>query len=105
MTNGEFDIPLGGNIVSIEPKRIRVRGDDESDFYISHQQVLKNMHVTSIKGVEDMIALGDLQEYAILRNLHIRYRAKQIYVSMYYKCTKYTNMCYKKHYSKSSTDT
>lgn len=58
-----------------------MKGDDDGDYYVSHQQIFKSMHVTSIKGVEDMIALGDLQEYAILRNLHIRYRAKQIYVS------------------------
>lgn len=80
VTNGEFDIPLGAKILNVEPKRIRVKGDDDGEYYVSHQQVFKNMHVTSIKGVEDMIALGDLQEYAILRNLHIRYRTKQIYV-------------------------
>lgn len=44
-------------------------------------QVLKNMHITSQSGVDDMITLGDLQEYAILRNLHLRYMKKQIYVS------------------------
>lgn len=83
MTHGEFDIPLGAQILSIDSKRIRVKGDDNEEYYISHQQVLKTMHITSSKGVDDMISLGDLQEYAILRNLHIRYNAKQIYVSLH----------------------
>lgn len=78
--SGEFDVPLGGKILAIEAKRIRVKGDDDDEYYVSHQQVLKHMHITSVNGVEDMIALGDLQEYAILRNLHVRYKIKQIYV-------------------------
>lgn len=38
------------------------------------------MHITSIEGVDDMITLGDLQEHSILRNIHIRYKQRQIYV-------------------------
>jgi len=39
------------------------------------------MHPTSVKGVDDMIQLGDLNEAGILHNLFIRYYNHQIYVS------------------------
>lgn len=80
-TTGEFDVPSGGKILAIEPKRIRIKSDTGSEIYIGKEQVFKNIHISSIKEVEDMINLGDLQEYSILRNLHIRYLNKLIYVS------------------------
>lgn len=43
-------------------------------------QIIKPMHITSQRTVPDMITLGDLQEYAILHNLIVRYRQKLIYV-------------------------
>lgn len=79
-TNGPFDIPTGGKILTADKKRIRIKDDSGNELYISHQQILKPMHTTSVQGVEDMINLGDLQEYAILRNLQIRYHNKLIYV-------------------------
>lgn len=39
------------------------------------------MHVTSQETLDDMIAMYELQEFTILRNLYMRYKTKQIYVS------------------------
>lgn len=80
VTNGEFDIPIGGKLVAIESSRVKIQDDDGVQLYVSNQQILKLMHVSSEQGVDDMINLGDLQEYAILRNLHKRYKEKKIYV-------------------------
>ncbi|KAI4464813.1 myosin vii xv [Holotrichia oblita] len=78
-TAGEFDVPSGGKILAIEAKRLRIKSDTGSEIYIGKEQVFKPIHISSIKIVEDMINLGDLQEYSILRNLHIRYLDKLIY--------------------------
>lgn len=75
---------MGGKVVAIDGKKIRVLDDDGREATVSADQVIKQMHITSIKGVEDMIILGDLQEYAILRNLHMRYMKKLIYVGIIY---------------------
>ncbi|KAB0790860.1 hypothetical protein PPYR_14947 [Photinus pyralis] len=79
ISNDPFEIPTGGKIVSADPKRIRVQDDKGAEVFINPDQILKAMHDTSILGVEDMISLGDLQEYAILRNLQIRYFNRLIY--------------------------
>nr|XP_022919052.1 myosin-VIIa-like [Onthophagus taurus] len=78
-TDGEFDVPSGGKVVAIESKRIRIKTDSGSEIYIGKEQVFKPIHITSIKVVEDMINLGDLQEYSILRNLYLRYMDNLIY--------------------------
>ncbi|CAL1575739.1 unnamed protein product [Knipowitschia caucasica] len=39
------------------------------------------MHPSSISGVEDMSALAELHEAAIMHNLHQRYQKDNIYVS------------------------
>lgn len=45
------------------------------------RQKVHQMHQSSVTGVEDMAALEDLHDGAIMHNLLLRYRSKHIYVS------------------------
>ncbi|XP_035917611.1 myosin-VIIa-like isoform X1 [Anopheles stephensi] len=75
----EFELPYAGRVLRTHEGRTLVANDDGEEFWIKDAEIIKPMHVTSQKTVHDMITLGDLQEYAILRNLIVRYRQKQIY--------------------------
>lgn len=78
--DGEFDVPIGAKVLARDAKRIKIVDDDGRESWIPSQEMLRPMHITSIQSVEDMIVLGDLQEYAILRNLQTRYNKDLIYV-------------------------
>lgn len=80
----EFSVPIGCQVIRSERNKTLVRDDDGKEFWIPEKDILRTMHITSQKDVDDMITLGDLQEYAILRNLHVRYNKKQIYVSIFF---------------------
>ncbi|XP_055375629.1 myosin-VIIa-like, partial [Condylostylus longicornis] len=75
----EFSVPTGGRILRTDKNRTLIKDDEGNEVWIASSDIIKGMHVTSQNGVEDMITLGDLQEFAILRNLHIRYKNKKIY--------------------------
>ncbi|CAG9784601.1 unnamed protein product [Diatraea saccharalis] len=75
----EFDIPVAVKVLQSSDGKVRVQDDDGKIFITSISNVIKPLHATSIAGVEDMITLGELQEYTILRNLHIRYNQQLIY--------------------------
>lgn len=80
ITKDNFELPFAGKIQRTDKDRILITDDDDQEMWINSKQILKSMHTTSTESVEDMIMLGDLQEYAILRNLSMRYRKKEIYV-------------------------
>ncbi|XP_049788298.1 myosin-VIIa-like [Schistocerca cancellata] len=76
---GEFDVPIGVKVLSTEGNKVKVQDDSGKQMVISNDQIIKTMHETSVRGVEDMITLVDLHEHTILRNLHIRYNENLIY--------------------------
>ncbi|ALC40097.1 CG15831 [Drosophila busckii] len=78
-TSSEFAVPFGARIVRTEKSQTLVCDDAKKQFWVPASDVLKAMHLTSHQDVEDMITLGDLQEYTILRNLQTRYAKKLIY--------------------------
>lgn len=81
-TTSEFAVPFGARIVRTEKTQTLVCDDRNKQFWVPAGDVLKAMHITSQEDVEDMITLGDLQEYTILRNLQNRYAKQLIYVSL-----------------------
>ncbi|XP_034100634.1 myosin-VIIa isoform X2 [Drosophila albomicans] len=78
-TTSEFAVPFGARIVRTEKTQTLVCDDANKQFWVPAGDVLKSMHLTSHEDVEDMITLGDLQEYTILRNLQTRYAKQLIY--------------------------
>lgn len=73
-------MPKAVKILNSSGGRIQVRDDNGEVFSTDVTNVIKPLHTTSLASVEDMITLGELQEYTILRNLHIRYNQQLIYV-------------------------
>lgn len=80
-TKTEFSVAIGAQVQLSDHGRIRVIDDDGTDHWIDGQQQIKHMNASSVHHIEDMILLGDLNEAGILRNLFLRYRENQIYVS------------------------
>ncbi|XP_041973000.1 myosin-VIIa-like [Aricia agestis] len=78
-TNNEFDVPFAVKVLNSSGNRIQVRDDNGEVFSTDVTNVIKPLHATSVTTVEDMITLGELQEYTILRNLNIRYNQQLIY--------------------------
>uniref|UniRef100_A0A1B6LA13 Myosin motor domain-containing protein n=1 Tax=Graphocephala atropunctata TaxID=36148 RepID=A0A1B6LA13_9HEMI len=76
---GTWDIPKAVKVVSTSGKQLKVVDNDNEESWIDPSSVLKALHPTSLASAEDMITLGELEEFTILHNLHIRYRKNVIY--------------------------
>ncbi|XP_063701160.1 unconventional myosin-VIIa-like [Culicoides brevitarsis] len=78
--NLESTVIFAAQIVHIDKKGLMlVKDDDKKEHWIKQKCVLKPLHQSSLNEVDDMISLGDLSEFSILRNLHLRYQKKKIY--------------------------
>ncbi|XP_078420756.1 unconventional myosin-VIIa-like [Cetorhinus maximus] len=80
-TSGEFSAPIGAVVKQSSSGRILLLDDEGKEQWISASNInsVRPMHPTSVKGVDDMILIGDLNEAGILHNLLIRYRENVIY--------------------------
>lgn len=78
-TPGEYAVDIGGVIKGNVDGKIKVIDDEGTETWLKHGSKVRHMHISSVEGVEDMIALGDLHEAGILRNLYIRYLNNNIY--------------------------
>lgn len=75
-------MPIGARIISTaQGHELKIIDDNNEEYTVTTDDILRPMHITSVSGVDDMIMLGELQEHSILRNLLIRYYNDLIYVN------------------------
>jgi len=73
--SSEFDLPFAAVVKSADAGQIVLTlcTGEEKWVEAKDSNKIKNMHESSISGVDDMIGLGDLHEGGILHNLFMRY--------------------------------
>ncbi|XP_056894405.1 unconventional myosin-VIIb [Takifugu flavidus] len=72
-------VPIGAEVRVTDAGQLYLTDDEGKEHKISKNVSLKPMHPTSVKGVDDMIRLGDLHEAGLLRNLLVRHKEGIIY--------------------------
>nr|XP_034988804.1 unconventional myosin-VIIb isoform X1 [Zootoca vivipara] len=80
-SGSEFNVPIGAVIKISDSGRFLLEDDEGKEHWIMARNIcnVRPMHPTSVKGVEDMIRLGDMNEAGMVRNLLIRYKEHNIY--------------------------
>ncbi|KAF0879428.1 MYO7B protein, partial [Crocuta crocuta] len=74
-------VAIGCVIKETKPGKILVEDDEGKEHWIPAEDLdtLSPMHPNSMRGVDDMIRLGDLNEAGVVHNLLIRYQQHKIY--------------------------
>ncbi|XP_041647355.1 unconventional myosin-VIIa [Cheilinus undulatus] len=74
-------VPIGAEVKLTDTGQLQLVDDEGKTHKINKKTegTIRPMHPTSVKGVDDMIRLGDLNEAGLLRNLLIRHKEGLIY--------------------------
>ncbi|XP_028930002.1 unconventional myosin-VIIb [Ornithorhynchus anatinus] len=80
-SSNKLTVPIGAVVKDTKPGKLLVEDDEGKEHWIDVRNLntLRPMHPTSIRGVEDMILLGDLDEAGMVHNLLIRHQEHKIY--------------------------
>ncbi|KAM9357798.1 unconventional myosin-VIIb [Symphorus nematophorus] len=74
-------VPIGAEVKVTQSGKLQLIDDEGKEHKINKKMegTIRPMHPTSVKGVDDMIRLGDLNEAGLLRNLLVRHKEGIIY--------------------------
>ncbi|XP_037530284.1 unconventional myosin-VIIa [Nematolebias whitei] len=74
-------VPIGAEVKVTDTGQLHLVDDEGKEHKVNKkiEGSVRPMHPTSVKGVDDMILLGDLHEAGLLRNLMVRHKEGIIY--------------------------